>query len=161
MEKSVGQAEANEVKAESPENIEAAPEVDTIEPIKEEMEAEAPASVAPQKQEKAPENFETDYEYETEYVETYDEGGEEDKYYENPEPSEPIVINPSSEEIEPEVPEEPDSNLEAKYERYLDDLYFDEPAPEPVRDTRRRRPQQYPADEQAAPRRGRRGRRQA
>lgn len=161
MEKSVGQAAANEVKAESPENIEAAPEVDTIEPIKEEMEAEAPASVAPQKQEKAPENFETDYEYETEYVETYDEGGEEDKYYENPEPSEPIVINPSSEEIEPEVPEEPDSNLEAKYERYLDDLYFDEPAPEPVRDTRRRRPQQYPADEQAAPRRGRRGRRQA
>ena len=150
-----------EVKAESPENIEAA-EVETIEPVKEEMEAEAPASAAPQKQDKAPENFETDYEYETEYVETYDEGGEEDKYYENPEPSEPIVINPSSEEIKPEVQEESSPDLEAKYERYLDDLYFDEPAPEPARETRsRRRPQQYPAEEQVAPRRGRRGRRQA
>lgn len=165
--------EKADVAPKAEEKIETSPEVETIEPVQEEVETIEPVkeeaeveAEAPQKPEKAPENFETDYEYETEYVETYDEGGAEDNYYENPEPSEPIVINPSPEETQAQaqaVPDaEGDSNLEEKYERYLDDLYFDEPAQEAVRDTRgAERPQQYPYDEQNAPRRGRRGRRQA
>lgn len=151
MEKAGEGAESDEAQAASPEaeeNAETAPEVETIEPLKE----EADASAAPQKSEKPAENFEADYDYETEYVETYDEGGEEDKYYENPEPSEPIVINPSSEEVKPEAQAPPETNpdLESKYERYLDDLYFDEPA------RGGGRPQQYLDDEYNAPGRGRR-----
>ena len=103
--------------------------------------------------EKAPENFETDYEYETEYVETYDEDGAEDSYYENPEPIpepipeyheqerklkakakstqppiEPIHTGDIDEDYyyEPIPNETPSNEVEAKYERYLEDLYYDE-----------------------------------
>lgn len=104
--------------------------------------------------EKAPENFETDYEYETEYVETYEEDGAEDSYYENPEiipepepeykkherklkaesvkkqaPIEPIHTEDIDEDYYPEEPayaKTPSNELEAKYERYLEDLYYDE-----------------------------------
>ena len=103
--------------------------------------------------EKAPENFETDYEYETEYVETYEEDGAEDSYYENPDPIpepepeyrererklkakaksrqppiEPIHTGDIDEDYyyEPRPSETPSNELEAKYERYLDDLYYDE-----------------------------------
>ena len=103
--------------------------------------------------EKAPENFETDYEYETEYVETYEEDGAEDSYYENPDPIpepvpeyreqerklkpqakstqppiEPIHTGDIDEDYyyEPRPSEAPSNELEAKYERYLEDLYYDE-----------------------------------
>ena len=103
--------------------------------------------------EKAPENFETDYEYETEYVETYEEDGAEDSYYENPDPipepvpeyreqerklkAKPQPTRPPIEPIhtgdidedyyyEPVPSETPSNELEAKYERYLEDLYYDE-----------------------------------
>ena len=103
--------------------------------------------------EKAPENFETDYEYETEYVETYEEDGAEDSYYENPEPIpepipeyheqerklkarakstqppiEPIHTGDIDEDYyyEPIPNETPSNEVEAKYERYLEDLYYDE-----------------------------------
>ena len=104
--------------------------------------------------EKAPENFETDFEYETEYVETYEEDGAEDSYYENPEPIpepepeykeherklkeeaiakkapiEPIHTEDIDEDYyyeEPIPTKTPSNELEAKYERYLEDLYYDE-----------------------------------
>lgn len=103
--------------------------------------------------EKAPENYETDYEYETEYVETYEEDGTEDSYYENPElipepepeykeherqvkakanakkdSIEPIHTGNRAEDYyeEPIPSEAPSNELEAKYERYLEDLYYDE-----------------------------------
>ena len=96
---------------------------------------------------------ETDYEYETEYVETYEEDGAEDSYYENPDPIpepvpeyreqerklkpqakstqppiEPIHTGDIDEDYyyEPRPSEAPSNELEAKYERYLEDLYYDE-----------------------------------
>jgi len=187
MEKSNQEIETPEpvnVEPNIPETV--SPEAETITPINEkEIIEEIPESQILQK-EKSPENFQTDYEYETEYVETYDESGEEDKYYENPEiipepepekyrqASEPIIINPVNEKpVTPEQtenqgygneqqpryiphqevqknqvystgeydtvenyqpnpayavqePTAPSNELEAKYERYLDDLYYDE-----------------------------------
>ena len=103
--------------------------------------------------EKAPENFETDYEYETEYVETYEEDGAEDSYYENPDPIpepvpeyreqerklkpqakstqppiEPIHTGDIDEDYyyEPRPSEAPSNELKGKYERYLEDLQYDE-----------------------------------
>ena len=127
---------------------------DVIEPIEpitpiqaEEVEEEIVEPV-----EKAPENYETDFEYETEYVETYEEDGAEDSYYENPEPIpepepeykehqrklkeeaiekqkpiEPIHTEDIDEDYYIEKPAKaPNRELEAKYERYLEDLYYDE-----------------------------------
>ena len=120
--------------------------IDPITPIQEEEEVIAKPI------EKAPENFETDFEYETEYVETYEEDGAEDSYYENPEPIpepepeykehqrkleqeaiekqkpiEPIHTEDIDEDFYIEEPAKAPSNeLEAKYERYLEDLYYDE-----------------------------------
>ena len=98
-------------------------------------------------------DLETDFEYETEYVETYEEDGDEDSYYENPEPipepepeyreqerklkAKPQPSRPPIEPIhtgdidedyyyEPVPSETPSNELEAKYERYLEDLYYDE-----------------------------------
>lgn len=90
---------------------------------------------------KAPENYQPEYDYETEYVETYGDGDSEDSYYENPETipepepeykkkmvADPIIPEKpkTQEEIEPQQVE---NNIESKYERYLEDLYYDE---EPV-----------------------------
>ena len=140
---------------------------------------------------KAPENFETDYEYETEYVETYEEDGAEDSYYENPEfipepepeykeherklkrealakkaPIEPIHTEDIDEDYyyeEPIPTKTPSNELESKYERYLEDLYYDEeedvipqelldeveeaPRKSRRRQRRRPRPQNYRPDE--------------
>ncbi len=89
---------------------------------------------------KDPENYQPEYDYETEYVETYDdEDNYEDSYYENPE----RIPEPQPEYIEKrelnqqrENAQEyyndrnnsnhPSNNLETKYERYLEDLYYDE-----------------------------------
>ena len=133
---------ADTTKAEEPADF-----IEPIEPITpiqaEEREAEIVKAA-----EKAPENYQTDYEYETEYVETYEEDGAEDSYYENPEPiPEPVPeykeherkVKAKAKEqapIEPihtgdidedyyyePIPEKAPSNeLEAKYERYLEDL---------------------------------------
>ena len=143
--------------------------------------------------EKAPENFETDFEYETEYVETYEENGAEDSYYENPEPipePEPEYIEQKrkleEEALKSETPIKPvhtgdidedyyqepmekatpSNELEAKYERYLEDLYYDEEAPQeeiPQRRERRERRPRNPRREEyddyyEAPRRPRRPR---
>ena len=149
QEKSVpepAKVEEDVVKAEEPADF-----IEPIEPITpiqaEEREAEIVKAA-----EKAPENYQTDYEYETEYVETYEEDGAEDSYYENPEPiPEPVPEYKEHERklkakakeqapIEPihtgdidedyyyePIPEKAPSNeLEAKYERYLEDLYYDE-----------------------------------
>lgn len=165
--------------------------VETITPIQAEEEVVKPI-------EKAPENFETDYEYETEYVETYEEDGAEDSYYENPEPIpepepeyrerertikqeaktkqapiEPIHTEDIDRDFyeEPIHAEAPSKELEAKYERYLEDLYYDEedvvpqelleeegPRARPPREAQRRRrrprPEEYD-DYYDAPRRGR------
>ena len=151
--KNFGEKEAEESKA--PEEAYAEEEIfEPIEPItpiqaeEREVEAETLKPV-----EKAPENFETDYEYETEYVETYEEDGAEDSYYENPDPIpvpepeyreqerklkakakstqppiEPIHTGDIDEDYyyEPRPSEAPSNELEAKYERYLEDLYYDE-----------------------------------
>ena len=127
--------------------------VETITPVKqEEVKEEIP--VVP---EKPAENFEPEYEYETEYVETYDDDGVEDSYYENPElipepepeykereralkkQAEEEIIEPVhqdakddySDEMEADFYDEkanqsPSNELEAKYEKYLEDLYYDE-----------------------------------
>ncbi len=163
--------------------------IETITPIqREEVEEEIVKPI-----EKAPENFETDYEYETEYVETYEEDGAEDSYYENPDlipepepeykeherklkeeavakqaPIEPIHTEDIDEDYyydEPIPPKTPSKELESKYERYLEDLYYDEeedvvpqellneieetPKPKPQRRGRGRRPrpQNYPPSE--------------
>ena len=171
--------------------------VETITPLKpEEIEEVVPA--AP---EKPAENFEADVEYETEYVETYDEDGVEDSYYENPEPipepepeykerervlkkkeiEEEEIIEPvhkeanvpqqvAADEMEADYYEErpnntPSNELEAKYEKYLEDLYYDEDevveeeiyeAPRaPRRQSRPRRPQReeyYDEDYRRSPR---------
>ncbi len=148
--KNFGEKEAEESKA--PEAAYAEEEIyEPITPIQaeeREIEEEALKTV-----EKAPENYETDYEYETEYVETYEEDGAEDSYYENPEPIpepepeyreqerklkakakstqppiEPIHTGDIDEDYyyEPRPSETPSNELEAKYERYLEDLYYDE-----------------------------------
>lgn len=155
--------------------------IETITPIQaEEAEEEIVKPI-----EKAPENFETDYEYETEYVETYEEDGAEDSYYENPDlipepepeykeherklkeeanakkaPIEPIHTEDIDEDYyydEPIPTKTPSKELESKYERYLEDLYYDEededvipqelldeieeePKPKTQRRQRRRRP---------------------
>ena len=156
LEKAVQEKSANEELVEEPvEEIVEEP-IDVIEPIEpitpiqaEEVEEEIVPAV-----EKAPENFETDFEYETEYVETYEEDGAEDSYYENPElipepepeykeherklkeeaiakqaPIEPIHTEDIDEDYyfeEPIPAKAPSNELEAKYERYLEDLYYDE-----------------------------------
>ncbi len=132
--------------------------VETITPLKTEEaeEVEEPVPAAPAK---PAENFEPEIEYETEYVETYDDDGMEDSYYENPElipepepeykEREKALKQQKMEEkefIEPkhnadleapvaglddeyyeEVPNgTPSTELEAKYEKYLEDLYYDE-----------------------------------
>ena len=161
--------------------------IETITPIQaEEVEEEIVKPI-----EKAPENFETDYEYETEYVETYEEDGAEDSYYENPEfipepepeykeherklkrealakkaPIEPIHTEDIDEDYyyeEPIPTKTPSNELESKYERYLEDLYYDEeedvipqelldeveeaPRKSRRRQRRRPRPQNYRPDE--------------
>ena len=128
--------------------------IDVIEPVETITPIQAEEREVVKPIEKAPENFETDYEYETEYVETYDEGGAEDSYYENPEPIpepepeyrehqrkvkkeaakkqapvEPIHTEDIDEDYYDEEPipsKTPSNELEAKYERYLEDLYYDE-----------------------------------
>ena len=87
---------------------------------------------------KALENYEPEYEYETAYVETYGDGDyEEDYYYENPEQiPEPQPEYQKRNIAEPifteqartgEIYENNEENLELKYERYLEDLYYNEP----------------------------------
>ena len=75
--KNVGEKDA---KAEAPK--ETYEPIEPITPIQAEERQAAEEIATPV--EKAPENFETDYEYETAYVETYEEDGDEDSYYENP-----------------------------------------------------------------------------
>ena len=126
--------------------------IENIEPItkpktipyeeKEEIIEEAPEEIITPVS-KAPENYEPDYDYQTEYVETYGDGDSEDSYYENPETipepepeykkkmvADPIIpIKPKQEEVyAAENPREeiPNNNIESKYERYLEDLYYDE-----------------------------------
>ena len=137
--------------------------VETITPVKED-EVEEVIPIIP---EKPAENYEADIEYETEYVETYDDDGLEDSYYENPEEipepepeymeRERILEKEREEEkeiIEPVQAERPNINadmeedyyqdipntrpsneLEAKYEKYLDDLYYDEEIEEEIYET--------------------------
>ena len=144
----------DDVKADAPKETlekETAETFEPITPIEAEERQASEENVPPV--EKAPENFETDYEYETEYVETYEEGGDEDSYYENPDPIpepepeykeqerklkekpksdkppiEPIHTGDIDEDYyyEPIPTETPSNELEAKYERYLEDLYYDE-----------------------------------
>ena len=136
--------------------------VETITPIQQE-EIAKPV-------EKAPENFQTDYEYETEYVETYEDDGTEDSYYENPaeipepepEYKEQQKLREEAEAkkapIKPVHAEAPSNEVEAKYEKYLEDLYYDEeeapqgyieedPRARPPRDMRRRRPRRDEYDD--------------
>lgn len=146
---------AEEAMADSPKAAEVVEEpADTFEPITPiQAEERQVAEEIAKPVDKAPENFETDYEYETAYVETYEEDGDEDSYYENPEiipepvpeyreqerklkakpqptkpPIEPIHTGDIDEDYyyEPVPSETPSNELEAKYERYLEDLYYDE-----------------------------------
>lgn len=152
MEKAVQENSApKETVVEEPANETVDEPIDVIEPIIP-IQAEDEEIVKPI--EKAPENFETDFEYETEYVETYEEDGAEDSYYENPEiipEPEPEYkeherkieeeTNAKQDSVEPihteDIDEDyyydepihnkaPSNELEAKYERYLEDLYYDE-----------------------------------
>ena len=156
---------------------------DFIEPVETITPIQAEEVIEPV--EKAPENYQTDYEYETEYVETYEEDGAEDSYYENPElipepepeyreqarkakeerkrpPIEPIHTENIDEDYYYDEPinRAPSNELEAKYERYLDDLYYDEkdmaPQEAPRRAPRGRRPRPQNDEYYEAPRRGRR-----
>lgn len=87
--------------------------------------------------EKAPENYQPEYDYQTEYVETYGDEDSEDSYYENPETiPEPEPEYKKKMVADPIIPERPKTqeppeatpnNIESKYERYLEDLYYDEP----------------------------------
>ena len=177
MEKAVKESAAAPAETVVEEKADYIEPVETITPIQAEEEVIEPV-------EKAPENYETDYEYETEYVETYEEDGAEDSYYENPEiipepepeyrehaieiekeskakqaPIEPIHTEDIDKDYyeEPIHAETPNKELEAKYERYLEDLYYDEEEPPRARaprGRRRPRPQEYD-DYREAPRRGR------
>lgn len=77
--------------------------------------------------EKAPENYEPEYDYQTQYVESYgDEDFEEDSYYENPE-SVPEPQDDYKEVVADKVFSQPSpEDIESKYEKYLDDIYYDE-----------------------------------
>ena len=75
--------------------------------------------------EKAPENYEPEYDYQTQYVESYGDEDLEDSYYENPE-SIPEPQSDYKEVVADKVFSEPNDDLESKYEKYLDDIYYDE-----------------------------------
>ena len=153
MEKTNNKAPQDTLEANVEEEIIEEP-VETITPLKQEEVEE----IIPAAPEKPAENYEPEYEYETEYVETYDDDGMEDSYYEDPEiipepePEykerervlkkqaaeeeiiEPIHKNAKEEFIDSmeadfydeEPSETPSNELEAKYEKYLEDLYYDE-----------------------------------
>ena len=168
MEKAVKESAAAPAETVVEEKADYIEPVETITPIQAEEEVIEPV-------EKAPENYETDYEYETEYVETYEEDGAEDSYYENPEiipepepeyrehaieiekeskakqsPIEPIHTEDIDKDYyeEPIHAETPNKELEAKYERYLEDLYYDEEEPPRARAPRgRRRPRPHEYDD--------------
>ena len=76
--------------------------------------------------EKAPENYEPEYDYQTQYVESYGDEDSEDSYYENP-ASIPEPQGDYKEVVADKVFSKPSSDdLESKYEKYLDDIYYDE-----------------------------------
>ena len=128
------------------ENIEPIKKPKTIpyeeEKVNEDVSTEVPIEEVPEKivaqVEKAPENYQPEYDYQTEYVETYGDEDSEDSYYENPETipepepeykkkmvADPII--PERQETQEVYEETPNNNIESKYERYLEDLYYDEP----------------------------------